>query len=79
MGRPIPSVVATPLLYLPLRNLRNGPSHVSFPDTMHAQRSTAERPASAKTDQARDGLHRFAGDGDDDYGTIFIILGFYFL
>jgi len=72
-------VVTISLLYLTLRNLRNGPIHISLAYTMHVQRSTAERPAPAKTDQARDALHPFTADGDDDYETIFIILGLYFL
>jgi hypothetical protein len=59
-------------------NLNNGPSHVSLAETIHVQRSTAERPAPAKTVQARDGLHPFTADGYDDKGIIFIILGFYF-
>jgi hypothetical protein len=79
IGRPTPSVVANPLLFLTLCSLRNGPNRVSLADTIDVQRSTAERPAPAKTDQARIGLHPFVGDGDDDYGTIFIIFGFNFL
>ena len=72
-------MVTTPLLYLTLRNLRNSPNHVSLADTIHVQRRTGERPAPAKTDQTRDGLHPFTADGDDDYETIFIILGLHFL
>jgi hypothetical protein len=63
--RPTPSVVATPLLYLTLRNLRNGPIHVSLADTMQEQCSTAEELAHAKTDQARNGQRPLSGNGDD--------------